>query len=65
MKVEGYEVGSICNRDGCAGVIVDDYKPDGGCSCHISPPCGYCMIPKERCPDCDWLAADDDGGSYA
>jgi hypothetical protein len=31
---EGYSKGETCNRDGCNGIINENYK-EGGCSCHI------------------------------
>lgn len=54
----GQEVGQICGRDGCKGIIQDDYEPDGGCSCHINGPCGYCTTEREYCPECEWAARD-------
>lgn len=53
--MEGFEKGEICNRDDCKGII-QEKDLDGGCSCHINPPCGYCTTPKEYCPICDWDA---------
>ncbi|GAB2798916.1 hypothetical protein GCM10027040_27330 [Halomonas shantousis] len=55
----GYEVGETCNRHGCQGVI-QEIDPDGCCSCHISPPCGYCTAPREHCPECEWRLEDDE-----
>lgn len=52
---EGYLKGEVCNRDGCKGVIEEGYK-EGGCSCHINPPCSYCTTPSEYCPECGWDA---------
>lgn len=49
----GYVKGEICNRDGCDGII-DEHILDGGCSCHINPPCGYCTEPKSFCVKCGW-----------
>ena len=57
MSEFGYEEGATCWRNGCQGVIVVDAAEN--CSCHINPPCGACMTPRERCPDCDWRAQDD------
>lgn len=51
----GYAKGEICNREDCKGLI-QEYNIDGGCSCHINPPCGYCTTPKEYCPECNWDA---------
>lgn len=42
-----------CNRDNCKGIIKEK-EIEGCCSCHISPPCGYCTEPKNYCPECDW-----------
>ena len=55
----GMEEGETCGRDGCEGEIRLTYEPEGGCSCHISPPCGYCVTPREECNECDWRAVDD------
>ncbi len=52
---EGYYEDEICNRDGCTGVI-ERLAPEGGCSCHICPPCGYCTYQGYYCPECDWEA---------
>lgn len=56
----GFEVGERCGRNGCNGLIADTYRPDGGCSCHISPPCGFCTTPREECPECDWRLVDEE-----
>lgn len=50
---EGYLKGETCNRDGCKGVI-QEHHTDGGCSCHINPPCSYCETSREYCPECNW-----------
>jgi hypothetical protein len=49
----GYLKGETCNRDGCKGVI-DEHETDRSCSCHINPPCSYCIESREYCPVCDW-----------
>lgn len=54
----GYEIGEVCGRNNCKGVI-ENIEPEGGCSCHIRPPCGYCTTPREFCPNCDWQAKHD------
>lgn len=56
--MEGYEEGEVCGRDGCDGII-EEHDIDGGCSCHINPPCSYCTTPKEFYPVCGWEAADE------
>ena len=53
-----YEIGEVCGRDGCDGVIEE--KPVENCSCHINPPCSACTTPAEFCPVCDWAAVDDE-----
>ncbi len=51
--MEGYCKDEKCNRDGCEGII-QEKDIDGGCSCHINPPCSYCTEPKNYCSECDW-----------
>ena len=53
----GYEEGSTCCREHCAGVI-DTHKSDN-CSCHLSAPCGSCTAPRNFCPDCGWEEEND------
>jgi len=53
-----FEVGQVCGRKGCKGTI-EEHPSDGGCSCHINPPCSYCVDPREYCGTCGWEAADD------
>ena len=55
----GYLVGEKCNRDKCTGTIVE-HSSDGGCSCHISPPCLYCVTSREYCSECDWDAREEE-----
>jgi hypothetical protein len=52
-KELGYLKGEICNRNNCTGVI-EEYDKEGGCSCHINPPCGYCTEPNTYCENCGW-----------
>ena len=52
-KEPGYLKGETCDRDGCNGII-DEHYSEGGCSCHINPPCGYCETSREYCPECGW-----------
>jgi hypothetical protein len=49
---EGFTKGEICNRNGCDGII--EHERDGGCSCHINPPCSYCTDDGAYCPKCGW-----------
>lgn len=55
---EGYCKDEICNRNNCKGII-DEYELDGGCSCHINPPCGYCTEPSGYCNTCGWDAKEE------
>jgi len=54
----GTEIGETCKRDGCVGVI-DEYEKEGCCSCHINPPCGYCVEDNLYCPVCEWYSKDE------
>lgn len=55
----GFEVGEVCNRNGCLGVIVEK-ESERGCSCHINPPCSRCTTPREECPECGWRLTDEE-----
>lgn len=61
--VEGEEAGDICNREGCTGII-EERELEGGCSCHIMPPCSYCETAKEVCPECEWDAEEEQYENY-
>lgn len=50
----GEEEGSICNRDGCDGLM--DWPEVEGCSCHINPPCGRCENNPLTCDTCGSVA---------
>lgn len=51
----GCEIGEVCNRNGCKGILADDGELDGlSCNCHISPPCSKCTHDPAYCPECDW-----------
>lgn len=54
----GLVKGETCNRDGCQGII-DEHEKEGGCSCHINPPCSYCTTDAAYCPECNWHPEDD------
>jgi hypothetical protein len=54
----GYEEGSDCCRNHCAGII--DTRRADNCSCHLSAPCSACTAPRNFCPDCGWEEADDE-----
>lgn len=54
----GTETGEMCNREGCAGII-EQYETDSQCSCHIHPPCSYCVDDRHYCPICNWQGIDE------
>jgi len=58
MAEFGYLEGETCNRNGCNGII-EQYSSDSSCSCHINPPCSYCVDDRHYCPECDWHGKDD------
>lgn len=58
MSSFGELEGETCHRDGCQGIL-KEHKPEN-CCCHINPPCGACVEPREWCPVCDWQAKDED-----
>jgi len=47
----GYEPEERCYREGCKGTMQDERE--GGCSCHINPPCGHCTHIHTICDTCD------------
>ncbi len=51
--MKGFLKGEKCNRNNCDGII-DKHEKEGGCSCHINPPCSHCTDSSEYCPVCDW-----------
>ena len=53
----GREEGDRCGRDGCCGIIMT--RPVEDCTCHLHPPCGSCVSPREYCPECGWDSRDD------
>ena len=61
MKAELYdfEEGSPCPHIECAGHL--RRVGDGRCSCHISPPCNWCVHAQMACTECDWQG---DGNDY-
>jgi hypothetical protein len=50
---KGEVSGELCNRNGCVGVI-EEILRDGCCSCHINPPCSYCIDAEYYCPVRGW-----------
>ncbi len=55
----GNLLGERCNRNECTGTIVE-HDSEGGCSCHIAPPCSYCVTSREYCSECDWDAQEEE-----
>lgn len=49
----GQEVGDVCNREDCKGIIAEHEVKN--CSCHINPPCSACTDDKRFCTLCDWI----------
>jgi hypothetical protein len=52
--------GDLCGVNGCTGTFqilppMDTDWRSYGCSCHISPPCGWCVSHELRCTDCSIL----------
>lgn len=54
----GTECGEVCNRKGCMGVI-ELSETNLSCSCHINPPCSYCVDDRHYCPECNWMAIEE------
>jgi hypothetical protein len=54
--------GDVCGINGCTGtfqILPPPFSFEGdGCSCHIAPPCGWCVSHEVRCTDCGLLPAD-------
>lgn len=52
--VKESEEGDVCGRNGgeCKGII--QMRREGGCSCHINPPCASCVDAYPYCPECGW-----------
>lgn len=57
----GYDDGELCNRQGCQGKIQEMHPHNDGCSCHINPPCSYCVGTYHYCPACEWTDEEDHG----
>jgi hypothetical protein len=53
----GYELGDICGREGCTGIIKE--RPVENCSCHLCAPCGACASPRQYCPECGYDAREE------
>ena len=53
----GTEEDQLCGRSYpgvafCSGRLENRPPADGGCACHIAPPCGYCTSYTPECPVC-------------
>lgn len=46
----GAEEGSICNRDGCQGIM--ELEPSQNCTCFRNAPCAACMGRNAVCNEC-------------
>lgn len=46
------QIGEVCNRDGCKGVLIEGDKEGDGCYCHKVAPCSYCLQYPVKCPEC-------------
>lgn len=46
--------GQVCGVNGCKGTIQHDRPVDGGCACHVNPPCGWCTTTVMTCDECDY-----------
>jgi hypothetical protein len=51
--MKDYYIDDKCPSEGCGGNIVET-ELDGGCSCHISPPCSHCCHGQIECDTCDF-----------
>lgn len=56
--VKGTEEGQTCNVDGCAGTLEWVFDDSTCCSCHINPPCAYCLSAELECSVCGRPAYD-------
>lgn len=54
--VVGEQIGEVCNRNGCKGVLEDSGAMDDvSCCCHLgNPPCSKCVYDPTYCPECEW-----------
>lgn len=53
-KQLGYETGEVCNRNADCPGIIKEKERQGSCSCHINPPCSYCVDDYHYCSLCGW-----------
>lgn len=47
--IEDGDTCPMCN-DGEMGEV----KAEGECTCHISPPCGFCLTQRLMCDECGY-----------
>lgn len=50
--------GEECGRNGCKGILEEKPQELEGCSCHLHPPCAYCVNKVGCCPICEWNTLD-------
>jgi len=49
------DIGSRCGHKGCNGTVRSAREDEGYCcSCHLNPPCTFCVEPELYCDECDW-----------
>lgn len=52
--------GETCNRNNCLGTMVAVRNNEDGCSCHLHPPCSYCVYTEAICDVCNHNTKDPD-----
>lgn len=45
------EEGDTCPK--CCFGTMEEVRPEGECTCHISPPCGFCLTQRLVCDECE------------
>jgi hypothetical protein len=57
IETFGYMPQEWCGRNKCTGILYNKIQ-DGECTCHINPPCYYCVNTIGCCPVCGWNEVD-------
>jgi hypothetical protein len=57
MENKVHEEGDVCPVGGCHGLL--EYKRQGSCECHISPPCISCVDAPLVCTECGEMIEED------
>lgn len=52
LKNSKFSPGDPCPLE-CTGTLIERHHVED-CSCHISPPCSYCVDTTLICDMCDW-----------